>query len=197
MRGVIKKILAVVAGLLAALLLFFPWDTLASFVFAAGARVAAENGIYATAASSETSGIFSKSFTYGGLKADFPVFRVTTRELTVTPNIISSVFSATKSCSISTGKGSIIPVTRQAMEWNSGAADISVTAESIIIQNIAFTGKTSISGFVEISRATSKMTRAKVLLKVPQELDRMLNIVGMTGMLPLSRIKDGEWRIER
>ncbi|MFR5880159.1 MAG: hypothetical protein ACLUEQ_04770 [Cloacibacillus evryensis] len=50
------------------------------------------NGIFLTISSSETSGLFSKSFTYSGVNADFPVFRFSAGEVTVTPSIISSLF---------------------------------------------------------------------------------------------------------
>ncbi|MCC8177647.1 MAG: hypothetical protein LIO38_00805, partial [Cloacibacillus sp.] len=87
--------------------------------------------------------------------------------------------------------------TRQALEWNGGTADISLTPQSLMVENIAFTGKTSVTGFAELSRETGKLTRAKMLLKVPAELDRALEMAGKMGMVPLTKVKSGEWRIER
>lgn len=197
MKRFLKTAAAAAVGLIIGIFLFFPWNTLAATILAAGSRAASANGIFLTAVSSEASGVFSKHFIYGGVKADFPIFRFTAREITVSPNILSSVFTSAKSGRVSISRGSVIPVTRQALEWNEGTADFSVKKDSILIENISFSGKTSVTGFMEISRATAKITRARMLIKVPPELDRMLNMVSMTGMIPLSKIKNGEWRIER
>ncbi len=197
MRRRVKAAIAVIVGLFIGIVLFFPWQILGETIFSIGARLAAQNGIFVTASSSETSGLFSKHFTYGGVKADFPIFRFTAREVRITPSIISSVFTSTKSGTVSVSRGSVIPVTRQALEWDEGTADFALTPSLLTLQNISFTGPAVITGFLEISRETAKITRARLLLKVPAELDRMLNMISMTGMLPLSKVKPGEWRIER
>src|SRR5574344_302797 len=101
MRKLLKSAAAVAAGLFLGILVFFPWGTLGETVFAAGSRIAAENGIFVTASSSEASGIFAKHFVYGGVKADFPIFRFTAREVTITPSILSSVVTSSKSGKIS------------------------------------------------------------------------------------------------
>ena len=197
MMKLLRNAAITAVGLVCGLLLFFPWSTLAGTLASAAANVAAENGIFLTISSSETSGLFSKSFTHSGVNADFPVFRFSAVEVTVTPSIISSLFSETKSCRLEMGRGSVVPVTRQAFEWNGGTADISITPQSLMIENIALAGKTSATGFAELSRETGKLTRAKMLIKVPAELDRALEMAGKMGMAPLTKVKSGEWRIER
>ncbi|MDD7648590.1 type II secretion system protein GspN [Cloacibacillus porcorum] len=197
MKKTLRGAAAVIAGLFCGLLVFFPWSSLAGTSASMAMSAAAENGIFLTVASSGVSGLFSKSFIYNGVNADFPVFRFSAGEVTFTPSIISSLFSQTKSCRLEMGRGSLVPVTRQALEWNGGTADISLTPQSLMIENIAFTGKTSVTGFAELSRETGKLTRAKMLLKVPAELDRALEMAGKMGMVPLTKVKSGEWRIER
>ena len=197
MRKALRNTALTLLGLFCGLLIFFPWQPLAESAASMAASVAAENGIFLTAAASEVSGLFSKSFTYRGVNADFPVFRFSTGEITLTPAILSSLFSPAKSCRLVMGRGSVVPVTRQAFEWNGGTADISLTPQSLMIENIAFTGKTAVTGFAELSRETGKLTRAKMLIKVPAELDRALEMAGKMGMAPLTKVKGGEWRIER
>ena len=197
MRKVLRNTAVTVLGLLCGLLAFFPWQPLAGTAASTAASVAAENGIFLTVAGSEVSGLFSKSFTYRGVNADFPVFRFSAGEISITPAILSSLFSPTKSCRLAMGRGSVVPVTRQAFEWNGGTADVSLTPQSLMIENIAFTGKTAVTGFAELSRETGKLTRAKMLIKVPAELDRALEMAGKMGMAPLTKVKSGEWRIER
>lgn len=197
MRKVLRNTAVAVLGLLCGLLIFFPWQPLAGTAASTATSVAAENGIFLTVAGSEVSGLFSKSFTYRGVNADFPVFRFSAGEISITPAILSSLFSPTKSCRLAMGRGSVVPVTRQAFEWNGGTADVSLTPQSLMIENIAFTGKTAVTGFAELSRETGKLTRAKMLIKVPAELDRALEMAGKMGMAPLTKVKSGEWRIER
>ena len=191
MKRLLIKALVLTAGIIMGLLLFFPWNNASETLLSVASRVMADNGIFVTVKDSEVSGIFSKNFTYRGINADFPVFRITLREATLTPSIISSLFSGKRSW------GSLVPVTRQPLEWNSGEAELTLTQEGLLLEDISFTGKTSITGFMEISRVTMKIARAKLLLKVQPELDRVLEMISRTGMLPLSKIKNGEWRIER
>ena len=197
MKRLLIKALVLTAGIIMGLLLFFPWNNASETLLSVASRVMADNGIFVTVKDSEVSGVFSKNFTYRGINADFPVFRITLREATLTPSIISSLFSGKRSCHITVGRGSLVPVTRQPLEWNSGEAELTLTQEGLLLEDISFTGKTSITGFMEISRVTMKIARAKLLLKVQPELDRVLEMISRTGMLPLSKIKNGEWRIER
>lgn len=197
MKALSLKILALAAGIVAAALIFFPWNSLGGTIFALGARAAADNGIFVTSRSAETSGVFSKRFTYSSVNADFPLFRFTASEVSVTPSILSSIFSSEKKCTLSFGRGSVTPVTRQSLEWNSGTADVTLSPTSVLLENISFAGKMSATGFIEISRETSRIARARVLLKVPSELDRVLEMASRSGMMPISKIKSGEWRIER
>ena len=189
--------LAVTLGLLMGVTLFFPWDSVASSLFLTVADKAASRGIYVTASSAGSQGIFKKSFIYRGLNADLPMAKANLTEVTVTPDIISSMTTDVKRARVTFGKGSIIPVTRQSIGWNSGSAYVAASKNQIILEDISFSGPATITGSAEVSISPLKLTHARLLVKVPKELDIMFNMLKMTNILPLKKVRDGEWRIER
>lgn len=197
MKKNLLRAAAALAGLIIGIAIFFPWDALGSSLFAFAAKEAASRGVYVTASSSEVSGLFKKNFSYKGVNADLPVARASLREVSVEPDILSSLLSGEKSARLTFGRGSLVPVTRQPIEWNSGSASVRVTENTIIVEDISFTGPTSISGSAEISPSAIRLVRARLLVKAPPELDRMFEMLRMTNMLPLKKVKEGEWRIER
>ena len=197
MKKNLLRAAAALAGLIIGIAIFFPWDALGSSLFAFAAKEAASRGVYVTASSSEVSGLFKKNFSYKGVNADLPVARASLREVSVEPDILSSLISGEKSARLTFGRGSLVPVTRQPVEWNSGSASVRVTENTIIVEDISFTGPTSISGSAEISPSAMRLVRARLLVKAPPELDRMFEMLRMTNMLPLKKVKEGEWRIER
>lgn len=197
MRNALRYAVVSAAGLLCGVMLFFPWNSVADTAAAVLTKTAAGRGVYVTVDSTSAYGVFSKSFSYGGVGIDLPMAKVNLREVTVTPSILSSLFSGEKRARLTFGRGSVLPVTRQELAWNSGSADVTVTDRSFLLENISFAGKTAVTGYAEISRANLKLTKARLLVKVPEELDRMLELARMANMLPLTKIKNGEWRIER
>lgn len=197
MKKNLLRAAAALAGLIIGIAIFFPWDALGSSLFAFAAKEAASRGVYVTASSSEVSGLFKKNFSYKGVNADLPVARASLREVSVEPDILSSLLSGEKSAQLTFGRGSLVPVTRQPIEWNSGSASVRVTENTVIVEDISFTGPTSVSGSAEISPSAMRLVRARLLVKAPPELDRMFEMLRMTNMLPLKKVKEGEWRIER
>ena len=197
MKKNLLRAAAALAGLIIGIAIFFPWNALGSSLFAFAAKEAASRGVYVTASSSEVSGLFKKNFSYKGVNADLPVARASLREVSVEPDILSSLLSGEKSARLTFGRGSIVPVTRQPIEWNSGSASVRVTENTVIVEDISFTGPTSVSGSAEISPSAMRLVRARLLVKAPPELDRMFEMLRMTNMLPLKKVKEGEWRIER
>ena len=197
MKKNLLRAAAALAGLIIGIAIFFPWDALGSSLFAFAAKEAASRGVYVTASSSEVSGLFKKNFSYKGVNADLPVARASLREVSVEPDILSSLLSGEKSARLTFGRGSLVPVTRQPIEWNSGSASVRVTENTIIVEDISFTGPTAVSGSAEISPSAMRLVRARLLVKAPPELDRMFEMLRMTNMLPLKKVKEGEWRIER
>ncbi|MCC8177648.1 MAG: hypothetical protein LIO38_00810, partial [Cloacibacillus sp.] len=112
MKKTLHAAAAAIIGLFCGLLIFFPWSTLAGTSASMAMSTAAENGIFLTVASSGISGLFSKSFIYNGVNADFPVFRFSAAEVPLTPSVTSSLFSQPKRCRLEMGRGSVVPVTR-------------------------------------------------------------------------------------
>lgn len=197
MKKNLLRLAAALAGLIIGIIIFFPWNALASSLFAFAAKEAASRGIYVTASSSETSGFLKKTFSLRGVNADMTVARANLREVGVEPDILRWLLSGEKNARLTFGRGGVVPATRQPIEWNSGSARVRVTADTVVIDDASFTGPTSISGSAEISLSTKRLVRARMLVKAPPELDRMFEMLRMTKMLPLKKVKEGEWRIER
>lgn len=197
MKKNLLRIAAALAGIIIGIIIFFPWSALAPSLFSLAAKEAASRGIYVTASSSETSGFFKKTFLFRGVNADMPVARASMREVGVEPDILQWLLSGEKSARLTFGRGAVVPVTRQPIEWNSGSVEVRVASDTVILENMSFTGPTSISGSAEISLPAMRFVRARLLVKAPPELDRMFEMLRMTNMLPLKKVKEGEWRIER
>ena len=193
----LRLALCTALGFIAAGFLFFPWNAIGDYLMARGLTAAAKNGIYAAVAANSAQGVIDKEFVYQKVTADFPVFRFSASQMIVNPGMIRTIATAKPSCKIQLGRGEIIPVTRQKLEWVSGAADISVSGGIIYVSNIDFKGKFSANGFLEISAETGKMSRANMTLRVPQEMDRAFEMLGSSGMVPITKVKAGEWKVER
>ena len=192
-----KLTLLGIAGFALGAVLFLPWDALCGYVMSKGLSVAAENGIYGVVQDNYTEGLLDKEFIYRGVQADFPVFRFSSREIRVNPAVISTIFKAAPTASLTFGRGEIVPVTRQKLEWNSGSANVSLKGGVISVSDIEFAGKFSARGFVDISAETGKISRANLTLKVPEDLDRAMKMLGTSGMLPVSKLRAGEWKVEK
>lgn len=196
MRKYVTGAAAALAGIVCGVIIFFPWKTAADTAADLAVGFAAENGIFLTISSSEVDGIFSKRFSYGGVAADFPVFRLALREASFTPSMISSLLSRKLKCRIETGRGSLVPVTRQSLEWDSGSARLTLSGGGAMLDDIALVGKTSLTGRAELSSDGSLM-RAELLLRTSPEMDRALELAKSLGVVRLTKIKEGEWRIQK
>ena len=192
-----KPILAALAGLAAGTFLFLPWNQLADYAVVRGLDRAAQNGIYGVVRETGTEGFFDRQLVCRGVQLDFPVFRFTAREVSVDPALLSTLLSRTPAASVTFGRGELTPVTRQKLEWNSGTADVSVKNGVVSLSNIEFTGKFSARGFLDFSLESKRIARANLTVKVPEDLDRALQMLAGGGVLPLSKIRAGEWKVSR
>ena len=185
------------SGIICGLVFFLPWDTAAVTAADTAAARAAEKGVYVTVSSSAAEGFFPKSFRYGGITADFPMFRLTLSEALFRPKIAASVFSRGLKCGIETGRGSLVTLTRQPMEWKSGSALLTLSDGTVKLDDIAFAGSTSLAGSAELSAGDGSLVKASLLLKTGPEIDKALEMAKSMGTLRLTKIKPGEWRIEK
>ena len=192
-----KLALSGILGLILGIQLFFPWGAVGDYIMAKTIAGAAENGIYATVQKSFARGILDKELIYLGLQADFPVFRADIKEVAVDPLLLHSIVTATPSCSVTLGRGTIKPVTGRELEWKSGTAYVSAGKTTVYIKDIELKGDFSAEGFMEISRENGTIVHAKLAIKVPEEMDRPLQMLSAAGIIRASRVKTGEWKIER
>ena len=185
------------SGIICGLVFFLPWNTAAVTAADTAAARAAEKGVYVTVSSSAAEGFFQKSFRYGGITADFPMFRLTLSEALFRPKIAASVFSRGLKCGIETGRGNLVTLTRQPMEWKSGSALLTLSDGTVKLDDIAFAGSTSLAGSAELSARDGSLVKASLLLKTGPEIDKALEMAKSMGTLRLTKIKPGEWRIEK
>lgn len=193
----LKLVLIAAAGFILGILLFFPWQSIGDYVMSRGLAIAAENGIYASVDGCGAEGLIDKEIVYQRVTADFPVFRFSVGEIRLNPAFISSLFSRKLSCTVKLGRGEIMPVTRQKLEWTSASASIFIEKELVSVRDIEFLGKFSARGFLEISRETGRISRANMILHIPEDMDRAFEMLSRSGMAPLTKIKTGEWKVER
>lgn len=185
------------SGIICGLVFFMPWDTAAVTAADTAAARAAEKGVYVTVSSSAAEGLFPKSFRYRGVTADFPMFRLTLNEALFRPMLVSSVFSGGLKCGVETGRGSLVTLMRQPMEWKSGSAVLTLSDGTVKLDDITFAGSTSLAGSAELSASDGSLIKASLLLKTEPEIDRALEMAKSMGTLRLTKIKPGEWRIEK
>ncbi|MCE5202224.1 MAG: hypothetical protein LLF78_06915 [Synergistaceae bacterium] len=190
-------ILCGILGFFVGLLIFLPFDAVCDYLMVKVLGRAAENGIYASVQYHSAEGIFNKEFVCRGIQADFPVFRFSSSEVRIAPSFIRSLLSGSRICTVSTGRGDMVSVMRQKLEWTEGKADVAVDDDKVSISNIELNGNFSVRGFIEFSAATGVMEHANLMIKVPGEMDRALQMLGSGGMIPISRIKEGEWKVEK
>ncbi|MDL2297554.1 hypothetical protein LJC40_00205 [Synergistaceae bacterium OttesenSCG-928-D05] len=195
-QGAWKFILAGLIGLILGLLLFLPWQAIGDYAIEKGLTRAAEKNIYATVNSHTVEGVFNKVFVLRGIRVDYPVFSITLRELRIDPHMLG-LLSASQEVDLVIGRGELIPVTRQSLEWNSGTAKVTRRGEIISFNEVDIKGAFSAKGSLAFSTATGKLTSGALTLTVPVTMDRALQMVSGSGLVPLRKIKDGEWRIER
>ena len=195
-RKITAAVIGVIAGCIIGVFLCFPWNNIAEAVFSKAVMKASEKGIYLTSASTDISGLFRKTFTYKGITAELPFAQLSAREVSVTP-YFSSLVSETKSAHVVLGKGKLVPITRQEINWNRGIADVQLTPASIVFDKIVFSGPITVTGSAVLDKSGKKLLKAKLNIKVPVEFDRVLNMVRLAKIVPLQKIKNGEWRIEK
>ncbi|MBQ9881760.1 MAG: hypothetical protein IJM42_04005 [Synergistes sp.] len=188
---------ALISGIICGLLFFLPWDTAAVTAADTAAARAAEKGVYITVSSAAAEGFIPKSFRYRDVTADLPMLRITLSEALIRPMMTASLLSRGLKCGVETGRGSIVTLTRQPMEWRSGSAMITLSDGTVKLDDIAFVGSTSLSGSAELSSSDGSLVKASLLLKSEPEIDRALEMAKNMGMLRLTKVKPGEWRIEK
>lgn len=189
-------ILAGVAGLLLGCLLFLPWSAIGDYALEKSIERAAAKQVYISVASHETEGVLGKTFVLRGIRADYPVFSATLRELRITPHLLS-LLSSNQKVDLVIGRGELIPVTRQTLEWNSGTARVVRQGDTVTLEEIDIRGAFSAKGSLTFSTVSGTLSKADLTMTLPEEMDRALQMFSSSGMAPLRKVKNGEWRVER
>lgn len=186
-----------IAGLFLGFFLFFPWNSLCDYCMTMGLGNLSANGIYGVVRSNECQGMFDKIFTYKGISVDFPAFRVTIREIQLDPSVLKTIFTISPSCRITLGRGNFTPVTRQKVQWNSGEAKVRLKNGVLYIEEIQFLGDFAASGAISFSAQNHNIVNANLTVKLPAEMDRPMQLIAGSGVLPITKISSGEWRIRK
>lgn len=193
----LKYIVYLLAGLAIGVFFFFPWSALCDDFMARGLSAMSANGIYGVVRSNECRGLIDKVFAYENISVDFPAFRVTTRETLIDPLIFKTIFTASPSCRVTFGKGDFTPVTRQKVSWNSGEAKVKLKNGTFFVDEIKFLGDFSVSGSISFSTKNRGIQNADLRLKLPAEMDRPMQLISGSGVLPITKTSSGEWRVKK
>ena len=193
----LKVIFAGLCGLVAGMVLFFPWDAAAEYAASRTAASASEKNIFISFRDIYTEGFADREFIYRGITADMPAVSIKINEARVDPKIIRSLISASKTGTISLGSGEITTVTRQKLKWTSGTANIRSDGKTLYIDDLTLAGSVSAKGFINISTDTGKIAASDITARFPHEFDRALEMLSNMQLLPLTKSGSGEWRISR
>ena len=197
LSNALKVIFAGLCGLIAGMVLFFPWDAAAEYAASRTAASASEKNIFISFRDIYTEGFADREFIYRGIKADMPAVSVKISEARVDPKIIRSLISSSKMGTLSLGSGEITTATRQKLKWSSGTANIRYDGETLYIEDLTLAGDISAKGFINISTETGKIVTSDITARFPHEFDRALEMLSKMQVLPLTRSDSGEWRISR
>ena len=192
----LKSLLLVLISFLLCLFLFFPWDSLQAFVTAKAFKIAAQNGIYASAQSAKTEGLLDKSFVYNGFVADFPLLQLKLGSLSVNPKLLLSLFGQPE-ISAELGKGSVTLVTKQQLDWNFGSLNIAIDKATVRFSDINLSGRFSAQGFFEVTRASGKISRAQLVFTVPEDCESAFEFLSRGAVSGLTKQTSGKWRLVR
>ncbi|MEA4873177.1 MAG: type II secretion system protein GspN [Synergistaceae bacterium] len=193
----LKIIFAGLCGLIAGLALFFPWDAAAEYAASRAAAAASEKNIFLSFQNIFTEGLLDREFICRGFTADMPAVSIKISEARVDPMFIRSLISASKTGTLSFGRGEITTVTKQKLKWTSGTANVKSTGDTLYVDDITLDGDVSAKGFINISNETGKIVNADITARFPDEFDRALQMLSNLQVLPLTKISSGEWRITR
>lgn len=174
----------------------FPWKALQYYVTERAFKVAANNLIFVSVRDFSTQSVFDKEFVYDGVQADFPLLHFETDTLTINPKIFTMIFG-TKAISVKLGKGAIVPVTKQRLDWNSGSLEISADKDFVYVRDISLTGNFSARGFMEISREDGKISRAQLTMHIPATAESAFRLLSNGALPGLSKDASGNWRLVR
>ncbi|HAJ93455.1 MAG TPA: hypothetical protein DCM41_01045 [Synergistaceae bacterium] len=193
----LKIFFAGLCGLIAGLVLFFPWDSSAEYAASKAAAAASEKNIFLSFQNIYTEGFLDREFICRGFTADMPAVSIKVSEARVDPMFIRSLISASKTGTLSFGRGEITTLTRQKLIWTSGTANIISDGETLYLDDLTLAGDVSAKGFINISTDTGKIVAADLTARFPHEFDRALQMLSNMQVLPLTKISPGEWRISR
>ena len=193
----LKIIFAGLCGLIAGMVLFFTWDSAAEYAASRAAATASEKNIFLSFQNIYTEGLLDRKFICRGFTADMPAVSIKVSEARVDPMFIRSLISASKTGTLSFGRGEITTVTKQKLKWTSGTANIKSNGDTLYIDDITLTGDVSAKGFINISNETGNIVNADITARFPDEFDRALQMLSNMQVLPLTKISSGEWRISR
>lgn len=197
LSNALKVIFAGLCGLIAGMVLFFPWDAAAEYAASRTAASASEKNIFISFRDIYTEGFADRKFICRGFTADMPAVSIKVSEARVDPMFIRSLISASKTGTLSFGRGEITTVTKQKLKWTSGTANIKSNGDTLYIDDITLTGDVSAKGFINISNETGNIVNADITARFPDEFDRALQMLSNMQVLPLTKISSGEWRISR
>ncbi|MDD4835987.1 MAG: hypothetical protein PHU72_02615 [Dethiosulfovibrio sp.] len=190
-RSVITLTLALIVGLLVGARAFLPWEEIAELAFLK---------LSSRAPSSIT--LRSDEFFVRGLipspgVKDFEVKSfmgaVKIGSLSVTPVVVGSLTRLAPTVKVKMER-SVATVGGGAISFD-GEMILSLRSGRLSVEDIDITGGLVAKGYLDISLETSKIIKADMTLKGPNELDGVFSAA--SAMMPLKRGSDGVWSLKR
>lgn len=173
----------------------FPWERSLQWGLTSAQNVAAEKGVSFSCASSSADDRVSPLFMCGGLKVRHALGGLELARADARFHPLSSVLSRGVLLDVKLGPGRFQTMTGQELGWTEGTCSLLIRRETVFIQDLALSGDLTAKGYIEVSASKGRIVKAAVELTTPGEVESMMQ--ALSAILPLKRVKAGEWRLER
>ena len=172
---------------------FFPWDGASNLILARLGLKAAEKGTVVSASSLEIEGAFAPRFTLRGLRVKTSFAEAHCREaaLDLFPG---GILLGAARASLTLDRGALILPDRQEARWSEGSARFEITPSDLTLADLRMGGGFSAEGSLILDLPEGKPRAWDLSLKVPDPLDRTMNMVQY--LVPLKRTAPGTWRTQ-
>ena len=172
---------------------FFPWSAAGELLFARLSLKAAGSGVVVSAAAQEVEGRFAPILTYRGVRLKTSFVEGFCREAALKLSPAGLLGGAARAV-LTQDRGALVLPDRQEAKWTDGGARFRVSPSELRMEDFRLRGSFSADGSLILELPQGTPRGWDVSLKVPDPLDRTLNMVQY--LMPLKRTAPGAWRTQ-
>lgn len=173
----------------------FPWEGALRWGLTSAENVSRSRGVAFSCGSSTAQDHMSPLFRCGDLQVRHSLGGLEMVRVEARLRPLSSAIKRGIYLDVRLGPGRFEALTGQKLSWTKGSCSLLVRGQSVVVDDLDLEGDVSAKGSLEVSTSEGRISRAAVELKTPGETETMMQ--ALSAILPLKRVKAGEWRLER